>query len=303
MVEPRRADRRPRPRSARGPRPRRPPPARPADRPRRPVGARGRARRAAGRARARSRARTTPVDPALAARCEDASSALTGFEAKVARPGCSVPSTATCARGARRGARAPAGPVTKQRRGVAPHGRLWLQDIESLEAISQDDVTRSAVPAHGALSQNGRLQPFLRELEDDRDLDAETKATLAELAQDEASSTQSRTTSAARAHALSRRSQEAVPVGSPAYARARPDDLAAMAAPRHGRACCDRPGSPSDALARASTLELAGRGPAPHGDTAGQSGAGVPVDERCRSASRAAPLIVDLSSPSGTRGR
>jgi hypothetical protein len=35
------------------------------------------------------------------------------------------------------------------------------------------------------LSQNGRLQPFLRELEDDRDLDDETKGTLAELACDE----------------------------------------------------------------------------------------------------------------------
>jgi hypothetical protein len=34
------------------------------------------------------------------------------------------------------------------------------------------------------LSQNGRLQPFLRELADDRELDAETKSTLAELAQD-----------------------------------------------------------------------------------------------------------------------
>jgi hypothetical protein len=35
------------------------------------------------------------------------------------------------------------------------------------------------------LSQNGRLAPFLRELEDDRDLDTETKETLAELASDE----------------------------------------------------------------------------------------------------------------------
>ena len=34
------------------------------------------------------------------------------------------------------------------------------------------------------LSQNGRLQPFLRELEDDRELDDHTKETLAELACD-----------------------------------------------------------------------------------------------------------------------
>jgi hypothetical protein len=34
------------------------------------------------------------------------------------------------------------------------------------------------------MAQDGRLQPFLRELEDDRDLDEETKVTVAELAQD-----------------------------------------------------------------------------------------------------------------------
>ena len=62
---------------------------------------------------------------------------------------------------------------------------LWLQDIESLEAISQDDDTRNLFLRKAHLSQNGRLQPFLRELEDDRDLDDETKGTLAELACDE----------------------------------------------------------------------------------------------------------------------
>jgi hypothetical protein len=61
---------------------------------------------------------------------------------------------------------------------------LWLQDIESLEAISQDEDTRTLFLRMAHLSQNGRLQPFLRELEDDRDLDAETKSTLSELAQD-----------------------------------------------------------------------------------------------------------------------
>ena len=62
---------------------------------------------------------------------------------------------------------------------------LWLQDIESLEAISQDEDTRNLFLRMAHLSQNGRLQPFLRELEDDRDLDDETKGTLAELACDE----------------------------------------------------------------------------------------------------------------------
>jgi hypothetical protein len=61
---------------------------------------------------------------------------------------------------------------------------LWLRDIESLEAISQDDETRNLFLRMAHLSQNGRLQPFLRELADDRELDAETKSTLAELAQD-----------------------------------------------------------------------------------------------------------------------
>ena len=62
---------------------------------------------------------------------------------------------------------------------------LWLQDIESLEAISQDEDTRKLFLRMAYLSQNGRLQPFLRELEDDRDLDDHTKETLAELACDE----------------------------------------------------------------------------------------------------------------------
>jgi hypothetical protein len=63
------------------------------------------------------------------------------------------------------------------------HG-LWLQDIESLEAISQDEDTRRLFLRMAQMSQDGRLQPFLRELEDDRELDEETKVTVAELAQD-----------------------------------------------------------------------------------------------------------------------
>jgi hypothetical protein len=61
---------------------------------------------------------------------------------------------------------------------------LWLSDIESLEAISQDDDTRRLFLRMAHMSQHGRLQPFLRELADDGDLDAETKSTLTELAQD-----------------------------------------------------------------------------------------------------------------------
>lgn len=62
---------------------------------------------------------------------------------------------------------------------------LWLQDIESLETISQDEDTRNLFLRMAQLSQNGRLAPFLAELEHDRELDAETKTTLAELACDE----------------------------------------------------------------------------------------------------------------------
>ena len=61
---------------------------------------------------------------------------------------------------------------------------LWLQDIESLEAISRDDATRTLILRLARLSQDGRLKPFLRELADDGELDAETKGSLAELAQD-----------------------------------------------------------------------------------------------------------------------
>lgn len=61
---------------------------------------------------------------------------------------------------------------------------LWLQDIESFEAISQDDDTRTLFLRMAAMSQAGRLTPFLYELANDRDIDAETKGTLAELAQD-----------------------------------------------------------------------------------------------------------------------
>jgi hypothetical protein len=65
------------------------------------------------------------------------------------------------------------------------HG-LWLEDIESLEAISQDDETREVCLRMASLSQHGRLKPFLREVERDDALDAETKASLTELASDAA---------------------------------------------------------------------------------------------------------------------
>ena len=62
--------------------------------------------------------------------------------------------------------------------------RTWLQDIESLEAISQDDTTRDLFLRMAWLSQEDRLQPFLFELQQDDDLDDSTKGMLTEIAED-----------------------------------------------------------------------------------------------------------------------
>ena len=64
--------------------------------------------------------------------------------------------------------------------------RTWLQDLESLEAISQDDTTRDLFLRMAWLSQEDRLQPFLFELQHDDDLDDATKGMLMELAEDPA---------------------------------------------------------------------------------------------------------------------
>ena len=63
---------------------------------------------------------------------------------------------------------------------------LWQQDLEWLEAISQDADARALFLRMAALSQEGRLEPFLVELNRDDELDDHTKGTVAELAQDQA---------------------------------------------------------------------------------------------------------------------
>ena len=63
---------------------------------------------------------------------------------------------------------------------------LWLDDLEALEAISQDDDTRRLFLRMSQLSQHGRLTPFLQELAADGELDQATKSNLSELAQDSA---------------------------------------------------------------------------------------------------------------------
>ena len=63
------------------------------------------------------------------------------------------------------------------------HG-VWLEDIESLEAISQDDVARRIFLKMAAMSHDGRLPLFLAELASDEELDEQTKGHLTELASD-----------------------------------------------------------------------------------------------------------------------
>ena len=62
---------------------------------------------------------------------------------------------------------------------------LWLNDMESLEAISQDDEAKRIFLRMAAMSRDGRMNNFLTELASDEDLDDETKGTLKALAEDD----------------------------------------------------------------------------------------------------------------------
>jgi hypothetical protein len=61
----------------------------------------------------------------------------------------------------------------------------WLHDIESLEAVTQDDHTRRLCLRMAAMSQAGTLAPFIADMRRDDDLDEGTKGTIAEIAEDE----------------------------------------------------------------------------------------------------------------------
>jgi hypothetical protein len=62
---------------------------------------------------------------------------------------------------------------------------VWLHhDLESLEAISQDDEAKRIFLRMAALSRDGQMGSFLTELARDDELDDETKGTLRELAED-----------------------------------------------------------------------------------------------------------------------
>jgi hypothetical protein len=60
----------------------------------------------------------------------------------------------------------------------------WHRDLESLEAISQNDVARRLLQRMADLACSDRLEPFLAELHRDVDLDESTKAVIAEIAED-----------------------------------------------------------------------------------------------------------------------
>jgi len=62
---------------------------------------------------------------------------------------------------------------------------MYQQDLEWLEAISQDEDARALFLRMAVLSQEGRLEPFLTELHHDEELDDQTKGSVVELARNE----------------------------------------------------------------------------------------------------------------------
>ncbi|MBA2462085.1 MAG: hypothetical protein H0V45_10035 [Actinobacteria bacterium] len=62
---------------------------------------------------------------------------------------------------------------------------LWLHDIESLEAVAQDEGTKLLCLRMAAMSKAGTLEPFMARLHRDADVDEDTKGSIAEIASDE----------------------------------------------------------------------------------------------------------------------
>jgi hypothetical protein len=61
---------------------------------------------------------------------------------------------------------------------------LWLQDIECLEEISQDERARALFLRMAELQRLGQTSSFLVELAGDPEVDEDVKDSLAEIAQD-----------------------------------------------------------------------------------------------------------------------
>jgi len=62
---------------------------------------------------------------------------------------------------------------------------LWRHDLESLEAVAQDESTKQLCLRMAAMSKKGTLEPFIADLRRDEELDEGTKGTIAEIASDE----------------------------------------------------------------------------------------------------------------------
>lgn len=61
----------------------------------------------------------------------------------------------------------------------------WVRDLESLEAINQDDDIRDLVLRMANLARGGHLGDFIAVVDSDEELDQATKDTVLELARDE----------------------------------------------------------------------------------------------------------------------
>jgi hypothetical protein len=61
----------------------------------------------------------------------------------------------------------------------------WLRDLESLEAISQDDTSRRLFLRMAAMLREGTIGHFVHALADDPEVDEQTKGALGEIARDQ----------------------------------------------------------------------------------------------------------------------
>ncbi|MBA2384811.1 MAG: hypothetical protein H0V68_09160 [Actinobacteria bacterium] len=62
---------------------------------------------------------------------------------------------------------------------------LWLHDLESLEALTQDEQTKRLCLHMAAMSQAGTLEPFIATLRHDEALDETTRSAITEIASNE----------------------------------------------------------------------------------------------------------------------
>jgi hypothetical protein len=63
--------------------------------------------------------------------------------------------------------------------------QVRVQDIEAFEAVTQDELVRPLLLRMAGLVRHGKLPGFVAAVGADEELDAETKATVLELARDE----------------------------------------------------------------------------------------------------------------------